>query len=157
MPNPLPLRNVHGRKDIGFQKNTAQRPRPVHSLGFRSRALLWSSPTNTRSELVPVSDLTMFWFEETRQCFLWFFFSFMREIKLECFEGEYFNYLEQFLWYENGVIDSCWNTSDSQTLGLVSLCSEKGLSSRQLGNPPRLCKSLQVSSLASKTNVNQFK
>lgn len=74
MPNPLLLRNVHGRKDSGFEKNIAWRSRPVHSLRFRSGALLWSHPTNVRSELVPVSDLTMFWFEETRQCFFDFFF-----------------------------------------------------------------------------------
>lgn len=75
MPYPLPLTNVHCGNDIGFQKKkkqpTAWRFRPAHSLPFSSGVLLWSSLTNVRSERVPVSDLTVFWFEET--CLLYFF------------------------------------------------------------------------------------
>lgn len=51
MPNPLPLRNVHSRENIGFQRNTVLRSRPVHSLHFRSGPLLWSSRTNVRLSL----------------------------------------------------------------------------------------------------------
>lgn len=74
MPNSLPLNNAHSRNDIGFQKTpTVQRFRPVHSLPFSSGVLLWSSLTNVRSELVPVSDLTVFGLKKHAFYFKYFF------------------------------------------------------------------------------------
>lgn len=57
----------------------------------------------------------------------------------------------------NCVIHSCWNASDGQTLCFFPLQSEKVPRSRELGNPPRVYNPLLVGSLASETNVNQFK
>lgn len=81
----------------------------------------------------------------------------MRKIKREWFEGEYFKYLEQFLWYE-----TVWSIAvEIQVMAKPCAfppCSQKKVPrSRELGNPPRVYNPLLVGSLASKTNVNQFK